>query len=102
MRVEEYTGIKPAVIDSIREHARSNGLGRVVLFGSRARGTHRERSDIDLACTGGNFARFSVDLDEEAPTLLEFDFVNLDGPVRQELLQEIERDGVVLYEHEAA
>lgn len=32
------------------------------------------------------------------PTLLSFDVVDLDGQVQQALRDEIERDGVVLYE----
>ena len=74
------------------------GLSRVVLFGSRARGDNWERSDVDLAVAGGDIVRFSLDVDEELPTLLMFDVVNLDGPVQPELLAEIQRDGVLLYE----
>ena len=33
-------------------------------------------------------------------TLLLFDVVNLDEPVQPSLLEEIARDGVVIYEHE--
>ena len=88
--------------DSIREGivrlARKYGLSRVVLFGSRARGDNWERSDVDLAVAGGDVVRFSLDVDEELPTLLMFDVVNLDGPVQPELLEEIQRDGVLLYE----
>ncbi len=78
--------------------ARKYGLSRVVLFGSRACGDNWERSDVDLAVAGGDVVRFSLDVDEEQPILLMFDVVNLDGPVQPELLEEIQRDGVLLYE----
>ena len=42
----------------IEEFARTCKLEKVVLFGSRARGTNRERSDIDLAVSGGGVDRF--------------------------------------------
>lgn len=42
----------------IEEFARICKLEKVVLFGSRARGTNRERSDIDLAVFGGGVDRF--------------------------------------------
>ena len=74
------------------------GLHKVILFGSRARGDNHERSDIDLAIQGGNTTRFSLDADDEVYTLLFFDIVDLGKPVQPELLKEIERDGVVLYE----
>ena len=72
----ENTGIKQSVLESIVECARRHGLARVVLFGSRARGSHRPKSDIDLALAGGDQTRFVLDLEEEAPTLLRFDFVD--------------------------
>ena len=78
--------------------ARKYGLSRVVLFDSRARGDNWERSDVDLAVAGGDVVRFSLDVDEELPTLLMFDVVNLDDPVQPELLEEIQRDGVFLYQ----
>ena len=74
--------------------ARKYGLSRV----ARARGDNWERSDVDLAVAGGDVVRFSLDVDEELLTLLMFDVVNLDGPVQPELLAEIQRDGVLLYE----
>ncbi len=41
---------------------------RIILFGSRARGTHSERSDIDIALAAGNaISRFDV---EEAREML--------------------------------
>ena len=73
-------------------------LDRVILFGSRSRGDNRERSDIDLAIQGGDTVAFAASADEDIPTLLMFDVVDLDKPVQSELLEEIRKDGVVIYE----
>lgn len=78
--------------------AKKHGVKKVILFGSRARGDHGERSDIDLAVRGGNAFEFYYDLEETAWTLLMFDVVALDKGVSGELQREIDRDGVVLYE----
>ncbi len=94
----EDTGIKEIVIEEIRELAAIYGIDKVVLFGSRARGDFRERSDIDLAVWGGDFNRFWLDVDEETSTLLKFDFVNMDGPVQKELADSIAAEGKVIYE----
>ena len=84
--------------EEIIQSARRYGVEKLILFGSRARGDNRERSDIDLAARGGNVIEFSLSLDDEVRTLLMFDVVNLDKPVQPELVEEIEKDGVVLYE----
>ena len=94
----QNTGIKAIVIDQIRQLAAQYDVQRVLLFGSRARGDYRPRSDIDLAISGGNAAAFTLAVDEETDTLLKYDVVNLDGAVQPELLLEIEKDGKVLYE----
>ena len=71
---------------------------QVILFGSRARGTFREKkSDIDdLAVEGGDFIRFSLDVDENTSTLLKYDFINLDEPIQEELASI--QEGKLLYE----
>ena len=86
----------------IVELAEKYGLRQVLLFGSRARGDNRERSDVDLAVSGGDTVRFSLDVDEIeiVPTLLMFDVVDLDGGCSEELLDSIRREGVPLYERE--
>ena len=86
------------VEDDIIRIAKKNGIEKVILFGSRARGDNKERSDIDLAVSGGNVLDFSYDVEENARTLLMFDVVTLGRNISQELRDEIERDGVVLYE----
>ncbi len=69
-----------------------------MLFGSRAAGTHNERSDIDLAASGGDIPNFRLDLNDGAWTLLTFDVVDLDRGIPDELEKEIKRDGVTIYE----
>ena len=66
--------------------------------GSRARGTFRENSDINLAVEGGDFIRFSLDVDENTSTLLKYDFINLDEPIQEELRASIQKEGKLLYE----
>ena len=78
--------------------AKKHDVQKIILFGSRARGTHTERSDIDLAVYGGDFDRFSLDVKEGVYSLLTFDLVNMDSNKSEKLQKEIEKDGVVLYE----
>lgn len=68
-RLSQKTGIKEQVIQEIIQLAKENQVEKVILFGSRARGDFKERSDIDL-----------------------------DKPVQKELLEAIRREGVLLYE----
>ena len=56
------TGIRPEVIEEIRNLAQKYDIEKVILFGSRARGDFRRTSDIDIAVTGGDFARFAGDV----------------------------------------
>ena len=77
---------------------------RVILFGSRARGDHGQRSDIDLAvevlrATVADRARMAV-LVEDAPTLLGIDLVCLDE-ADPGLRASVAREGIVLYERPA-
>lgn len=97
-RKENRYGLQPEVIEEIRQLAEKYDVKAVVLFGSRARGDFKEKSDIDLAFSGGDAARFVLDVNEETSTLLFFDIVNLEEPVQEELRRSIEKEGVLLYE----
>lgn len=73
------------------------------LFGSRARGTHQPRADVDLAvwCPKATPAEWLHLLDavEEAHTLLLIDCVRLDLEAPDSPLRaNIEREKVVLFE----
>jgi len=84
--------------DSIIALAKAYDVDKVILFGSRARGDNRERSDIDLAISGGNYVEFSLAVEEKTPTLLMFDIICLDKSLSAELREAIAKDGVLLYE----
>ena len=88
------------VYDEIIDFSKDIGVDRIVLFGSRARGDNQEKSDIDIAVYGcSDFFRLKMKIDEELWSLLHIDIINMDdNNVSQELINEINRDGVVLYE----
>lgn len=92
------SGIKVEVLEKIIQLAKKHNIEKVLLFGSRARGDYKKTSDIDLAFLGGNASAFALDVEEETATLLKFDIVDLSKKVQQELLDSIEKEGVVLYE----
>jgi predicted nucleotidyltransferase len=92
------TGIKPAVLSQIAKLAEKNGIERVILFGSRARGDYRRESDIDLAVYGGDPACFRLDLEEGADTLLCFDVVDMKYPLQPALTEAIQKEGQLIYE----
>lgn len=75
------------------------GAQRLVLYGSRARGDFRPRSDIDLAVYGmpeKQRGGFAMEV-EELPTLLKLDIVHISSNMEPAFLENIEKDGVVLY-----
>ena len=92
------TGIKTRVIEEICRLAEKNKVQKVILFGSRARGDFRERSDIDIAFYGGNGDLFCIEVDEETSTLLQYDIVNMNKTIQKELKDSIIREGMVIYE----
>ncbi|MBY0759082.1 nucleotidyltransferase family protein [Sellimonas caecigallum] len=92
------TGIRQTVLDEICSFAEKYGIQKVILFGSRARGDFKPTSDIDLAVSGGNIARFALDVDEETSTLLKYDIVDLERTMQPELRESIQREGKTLYE----
>ena len=86
------------VLRELSAFARKYSISKIILFGSRARGTNTERSDIDIAVYGGDFDNFYWDVKEKINSLLMFDIVQADSSISDELKKEIEKDGVVIYE----
>ena len=86
------------ILRELSAFAQKYSVARIILFGSRARGTNTERSDIDIAVYGGDFDRFYWDVKEKIHSLLMFDIVQADAAISDELKQEIERECVIIYE----
>ena len=86
------------VLRELSSFAKKYSITKIILFGSRARGTNTERSDIDIAVYGGDFDHFYWDVKEKIHSLLMFDIIQADEAISDELQQEIEKDGVTIYE----
>ena len=69
------------IIREISSFAQEHSISKIILFGSRARGTNTERSDIDIAVYGGDFDGFYWDIKEKTHSLLMFDIVQADSPI---------------------
>ena len=86
MRTEE-------VIEEVADLCRQFQAKKVILYGSRAKGTARERSDIDIAVSGVDNFELLVEKVEELPTLYSVDMVNMDNCRNQLLLEDIRQYG---------
>ena len=86
------------ILRELSGFAQKYSVNKIILFGSRARGTNTERSDIDIAVYGGEFDQFYWEVKENIHSLLMFDIVQADAAISNELKQEIEKDGVTIYE----
>ena len=80
-------------------------IEEVILFGSRAMGTFRYNSDIDLAIMGARIdlpdvIGLKVKL-EELPLPFMFDVVGLKNIANAALLEHITKHGAVLYSRQA-
>jgi len=73
---------------------------QVILFGSRARGDHRENSDFDMAVKGsvdaGAWTQLQVELDERAVSLYPVDLV-LYKDLGEDYKKNIQAEGKVIY-----
>lgn len=81
------------VLEEAVRICRAHGAKRVILFGSRAKGTATQRSDIDLAVEGVRNVEVLREEIEEIPTLYSFDLVDLDTCENGLLLEDIKEYG---------
>lgn len=81
------------VIQEAAKLCRSFQAHKVILYGSRAKHTARERSDIDIAVSGVKNFEMLAEKIEELPTLYSVDLLNLDTCKNQLLLEDIRQYG---------
>lgn len=77
-------------------------IAEVILFGSRAKGTYKIGSDVDLAIKGDRItyeitARFADCLNEEKPLPYFFDVVHYEAIADLNLKSHIDRVGIKIY-----
>jgi predicted nucleotidyltransferase len=96
--------IPPVVRDLVNRISAFPGVQQVILYGSRARGTNSDLSDIDLAVTGvkdrREWTRICQLADVETSpvrTLLKIDLVRFEE-VDPSVQQSIMKEGRVLFE----
>lgn len=94
-------GLTPREIDLIREVFRHfPAISEVTLYGSRAKGTYRPESDIDLAFIGVDDdvqAEAIADQLDELPLPYRFDVKAYDSITHVPLREHIARVGISLY-----
>lgn len=90
--------IPSRVLNEIIDYAKKSDIDKIILFESRARGNHSERSDIDIAVSGGDFDSFYWNIRDNVHSLLTFDVVDLNKEISVELQAEIKKDGITIYE----
>ena len=81
------------VIRQVADICRAYHAKKVILYGSRAKGTARERSDIDIAVAGAEHFDALVEKVEELPTLYRVDLLNMDACRNDLLLEDIKQYG---------
>jgi predicted nucleotidyltransferase len=93
---QKVENIYAQIVDFAKEY----NAYKVVLFGSRARGDNKEKSDIDIAIFGcERFGELKDKIDNDLWSLLSVDTINMDSSyISEDLKNEIRKDGVVLYE----
>lgn len=89
------------LIQSIKKIGKKYDIEKIVLFGSRARSDNKPTSDIDLAIyPTEDFTKkghLASDIDD-LNTLLKIDATFISGNIDLGLLENIDREGVILYE----
>lgn len=93
--------LKPAEMDMVRSVFRlHHEVETATLFGSRAKGTHNDRSDVDLVVTGDvaplRAEAIAAEL-EELPMPYRFDVQPLEHIHYRPLLEHIKRVGIRIY-----
>ena len=106
-KLSQKSGIRSEVLRKIIQLAKQNNVKQVILFGSRARGDYRERSDIDICVIAEttNKRELLTDLYCEIDSEKPVDFLlytpeewNKNIEDAQSFAYKLDREGMLLYE----
>lgn len=96
-------GLSEKELSSLREvFMKFDAIEEVILFGSRAQGTHKKASDVDLAIKGktidlDTLAKLKYTLEEQTNLPYFFDVVIYDKITNNALKQAIDESGEKIY-----
>ncbi|MGL1890639.1 MAG: nucleotidyltransferase domain-containing protein [Spirochaetaceae bacterium] len=96
------TGLDRTIITTLTKiFTEFNDIKRVKLYGSRAKGTFTQRSDINLVIYGENLNRFIlsslISELEESEIVYLIDVQNYSDFKNRELIDHIDRIGITIY-----
>lgn len=94
-------GLPNRTINELIEYfSNKTDIKKVVIFGSRAKGTYNNGSDIDFAIITDNhndFHRIADELDQ-LPTPYKFDIIDYKTLSNKKMLESIDKFGQIFYE----
>ncbi|MCE5294057.1 MAG: nucleotidyltransferase domain-containing protein [Chlamydiales bacterium] len=86
------------ILSAFKKHP---NITEAILFGSRAKGTQRPGSDVDIALKGNNLEQtvlqLSIALNQESLMPYDFDLINYNTIDNQDLIDHINRVGKSIY-----
>ena len=96
-------GLSPKELEILQNvFKKFDDIKEVILFGSRALGTHKTASDIDLAIKGNvdinTLSKLKYTLEEDTNLPYFFDVVIYDNLENMELKKHIDEVGKIIYE----
>ncbi|ADD03030.1 DNA polymerase beta domain protein region [Thermoanaerobacter italicus Ab9] len=101
--ISKKTGLSVTLLkEIIKVISKYTSVEKAVIFGSRGRGDFRKTSDIDICLFGDEVTHTEVNLLEfdlkELNTPLDFDVVSFKSITKEELKENILKDGVEVYD----
>lgn len=95
-------GLSPKELEILKDvFKKFDDIKEVILFGSRALGTHKTASDIDLAIKGNvdinTLSKLKYTLEEDTNLPYFFDVVIYDNLENMELKKHIDEFGKIIY-----
>ena len=93
-------GLPDRTLNEIRQYfSIQKNIEKVLIYGSRAKGTYHNGSDIDFAIIGENLniSRIHSDLDN-LPTPYKFDVLDYNSLTHEGMLKSIETYGKIFYQ----
>lgn len=103
LNISKKTGLSVTLLkEMIKVISKYTGVEKAVIFGSRGRGDFKKTSDIDICIFGNKVTHVELNILEfdlgELNTPINFDVVSFKSITKEELKENILKDGVEIYD----